>query len=119
MWQIIEEKNNFNDRFSRWRPNEELAGYPWVQNVHTPFTPMRRALPMLNLALISSAGAYIDGTEPFDTDSRDGDLEFREIPVEVGAEDMRYTAKGYDPANVQTDRNCQIPIDRLTEYQQN
>jgi len=119
MRQIIEEKNDFDSRFSRWKANEQLAGYPWVQNVHTPFTPMRRALPMLNLALISSAGAFIDGTDPFDTDSRDGDLEFREIPVEVGADELRYAAKNYDPANVQTDRNCQIPIDRLIEYQQN
>lgn len=119
MSQVIEEKNDFNARFSRWRANEQLSGYPWVENVRTPFTPMRRALPMLNLALISSAGAYINGMDPFDTDARDGDLEFREIPVEVSAEDIRYAAKGYDPANVIADRNCQVPIDRLTEYQQN
>jgi D-proline reductase (dithiol) PrdB len=119
MWQIIDEKNNFTTRFGRWRANEQLAGYPWVENVHTTFTPMRRALPMLNLALISSAGAYIDGTEPFDLESKDGDLEFREIPVEVGADELRYAAKGYDTAGVLADRNCQIPIERLTEYQQN
>lgn len=74
---------------------------------------------MLNLALISSAGAYIDGMPAFDTDSRDGDTEFREIPIEVGAEDLKYAAKGYDPAAVQEDRNAQIPIDRLLEYQAN
>jgi D-proline reductase (dithiol) PrdB len=119
MYQIIDEKNNFADRFSRWGANEKLSGYPWVDNVHTPITPMRRALPMLNLALISSAGAYIDGTDPFDLESKDGDLEFREIPIEVGAEDLRYAAKGYDPADVLADRNCQIPIERLAEYQQN
>jgi D-proline reductase (dithiol) PrdB len=119
MRQIIEDKNDLPARFTRWRANDNLAGYPWVENVYTPFTPMRRALPMLNLALISTAGAYIDGTEPFDMDSKDGDLEFREIPVEVDAADLRYAAKGYDPANVVADRNCQIPIERLTEYQQN
>jgi D-proline reductase (dithiol) PrdB len=119
MYQIIDEKNNFTDRFSRWRPNDQLGGYPWVENVYTPFTPMRRALPMLNLALISSAGAYIDGTEPFDLESKDGDMDLREIPVEVGAEDLRYAAKGYDPAGVMADRNCQIPIERLTEYENN
>lgn len=74
---------------------------------------------MLNLALISSAGAYIDGTDPFDTDSRDGDTNFREIPIEVGAEDLKYAAKGYDPAAVREDRNAQIPIERLLEYQAN
>jgi D-proline reductase (dithiol) PrdB len=72
---------------------------------------------MLNLGLISSAGGYIDGMEPFDTTSKDGDLAYREIPVEVEAADMRYAAKGYDPAAVTEDRNAQVPIDRLLEYQ--
>jgi hypothetical protein len=38
---------------------------------------------MLNLALVSSAGAYIDGTDPFDTSTPDGDFRFKEIPIEV------------------------------------
>jgi D-proline reductase (dithiol) PrdB len=74
---------------------------------------------MLNLALVSSAGAYIDGMDGFDTEARDGDLNFLEIPVEVEAGDLRYAAKGYDPAAVRQDRNSQIPVDRLTEYADN
>ncbi len=117
--ELIEKMGEFASRFSRWRGDESLAGYPFVENVHAPFTPVRRALPMLNLALISSAGAYIDGTDPFDTESRDGDVDFREFPIEVEALDMRYAAKGFDPAAVTEDRNAQIPIDRLLEYQAN
>jgi hypothetical protein len=116
---IIEKTGEFSNRFSRWSQNENLTGYPFISNTHAPFTPVRRALPMLNLALISGAGAYIDGTDPFDIESKDGDINFREIPVEVQAEDLRYTAKGYDPRAVTEDRNVQIPIDRLTEYQAN
>lgn len=117
--ELIESKSNFSERFSRWRANESMSGYPWVENVRSPLNPVKRALPMLNLALISSAGAYIDGTDAFDTTSRDGDLNFREIPVEVDEIDFRYAAYGYDPAAVQQDRNSQIPIDRLIEYQDN
>jgi D-proline reductase (dithiol) PrdB len=80
---------------------------------------MRRALPMLNLALISSAGAYIDGTQAFDLDARDGDVTFREIPIEVQGEDLRYAARGYDPAAVQKDMNVQIPVERLLEFEAN
>ncbi|MBA2379203.1 MAG: hypothetical protein H0V76_06485, partial [Blastocatellia bacterium] len=70
----VEKKGEISSRFRRWNPNEMLSGYPFVINEHAPFVPVRRALPMLNLGLISSAGAYIDGTPPFDLESRDGDL---------------------------------------------
>jgi hypothetical protein len=117
--QLIEKPGEFSNRFTKWRGGEDLAGYPFVENVHAPFTPLRRGLPMLNLALISAAGAYIDGTDPFDVDSRDGDLSYREIPITVGSEDIQYSAKGYDPASVREDRNALTPVDRLREYQAN
>ncbi len=116
---LIEKRGEFSDRFRRWNGNENLSNYPFVENVHAPFTPARRALPMLNLALISSAGAYIDGTEPFDLTAKDGDLSYKEIPIEIEAEDLLYAAKGYDPAAVLEDMNAQIPIKRLLEYEAN
>lgn len=117
--QVIENSEDFTKRFSRWRANDALSGYPWIENERAPLTPVGRALPMLNLALISSAGAYLDGTEPFDLTNRDGDVAIREFPIEIDATDFRYAAEGYDPAAVQQDRNAQIPIDRLIEYQEN
>jgi len=116
---VIENRDDVASRFSKWAIREDLKGYTWVENRHAPFTPLKRALPLLNLGLISSAGAYINGTDPFDLDLRHGDLNYREIPVEVGADDYKYAAKGYDPADVEKDRNCQIPIERLLEYQAN
>lgn len=117
--ELIEKTGEFASRFRRWKANDDLAGYPWLENIHAPFTTVKRALPMMNLALISSAGAYIDGTEPFEIESKDGDGTFREIPIEVGAADTLYSVRGYDPAAVMQDRNSQIPIDRLLEYQEN
>lgn len=117
--QIIEKQSDFASRFSHWKANENLSGYPWIENTRSTLTPMHRALPMLNLGLISSAGAYIDGMQPFDTDARDGDLNYHELPIEVDAGDTRYSAKGYDAKAVKEDRNSQIPIDRLLEYQAN
>ncbi len=115
----IEKLSSWKDRFDRWNANEDLRGYPWVENVHAPFTPVRRALPMLNLGLVSSAGAYINGTAPFDLSSKDGDLTYREIPIEVESSYLSFAAKGYDPKAVTEDRNAQIPVDRLLEYQAN
>ena len=116
---LIEKTGEFSGKFRSWNGNENLSNYPFVDNTYAPFTPLQRALPMMNLGLISSAGAYIDGTEPFDLDAKDGDLNFREFPIEVEAEDFLYAAKGYDPAAIKEDRNVQIPIERLLEYEAN
>ncbi len=116
---LIENIGEISGRYRGWRTNESLSSYPFVENTYSPFTPMRRALPMLNLALISSAGAYIDGTQAFDIEAKDGDASFREIPIEVEAEDLLYAARGYDATAVREDRNSQIPVERLVEYEAN
>ncbi len=116
---LIENTNEISGRYRGWRANDDLKNYPFVENTYAPFTPMRRALPMLNLALISSAGAYIDGTQAFDIEAKDGDASFREIPIEVEAQDLLYAARGYDTAAVREDMNSQIPVDRLREYEAN
>ena len=117
--EIIENIGELALRFKVWNPNEELRDYPFVKNTHAPFTPMRRALPMANVALVSSAGAYIDGTQAFDLSASDGDLSFREIPIEVDSEDLLFSVKNYDASEVLKDRNVLIPIDRLSEYEAN
>ncbi|HEX8191184.1 MAG TPA: glycine/sarcosine/betaine reductase selenoprotein B family protein, partial [Pyrinomonadaceae bacterium] len=123
--EILEGAEEWRDRYARWKQINELRGgdvgehYPWVANRRAPFRPARRALPMLNLALVTSAGAYLDGTEPFDTQTFGGDTSVREIPVEVGPEDLQWTPRGYDPAHVREDMNAQVPLERLKEFEGN
>lgn len=120
--EIIEDIDGWRRRFQSWRPSagDELGSdYPFVRNRRAPFTPARRALPMLNLALISSAGAYIDGTPAFDANSSSGDTSFREIPIEVEGSDLRFTARGYEPSAVHQDVNSELPIERLLEFEKN
>jgi D-proline reductase (dithiol) PrdB len=120
--EIIEDIDGWRRRFGSWRPGagDDLGpDYPFVENRRAPFTPARRALPMLNLALISSAGAYIDGTPAFDASSTSGDSSFREIPIEVEEADLRFTARGYDPSAVQEDVNSELPVTRLLEFEKN
>ena len=120
--EIIEDIEDWRRSFAGWRPGagDELGSdYPFVRNRRAPFSPARRALPMLNLALISSAGAYIDGTAPFDTSSANGDLSFREIPIEVEASDLKFSSRGYDPTAVQNDINSAEPVERLLEFERN
>ena len=121
--EIIEQIDRWHAQYESWkgksRSADDLKGYPFVENATAPFTPLRRALPMLNLALISSAGAYLDGTEPFDENAPGGDLNIREIPTDINGSDLLYAARGYDPAAVQQDMNAQLPLDRLREMEAN
>lgn len=124
--ELIEDIDGWRRRFIDWQHNAGARSvndvgtdYPWVRNQRAPFTPARRALPMLNLALISTAGAYIDGTEAFDIDTTNGDLSFREIPIEVEPGDFQFSARGYDLTAVKEDINAQVPVDRLLEFERN
>ncbi len=82
--EIIENIDDWRRQYDGWKQGaaaktDDLGDdYPWVKNRRAPFLPARRALPMLNLALISSAGAYIDGTAPFDANAAGGDPSFRD-----------------------------------------
>ena len=120
--EVIEQTSRWRQSYDSWQSNRQgdnLAGYPFIENTTAPFTPARRSLPMMNLALISSAGAYIDGTEPFNTGSPDGDFSFREIPIEIEARDLRFAGRGYDESLVQQDINVQLPLWRLLEFEAN
>jgi D-proline reductase (dithiol) PrdB len=123
--ETIERIDEWRENYQRWKRINEMRGddvgdeYPWVENRRAPFLPVRRALPMLNLGLVTSAGAYIDGTEPFDTSIPGGDASFREIPSLVTAADLQWCARGYDPAAVREDMNSQVPLARLFEFEGN
>jgi D-proline reductase (dithiol) PrdB len=121
--EIIENVDQWRERYRSWgsqqRSDSSLAKYPFIENKRAPFTAARRALPMLNLALISSAGAYIDGTDPFDTNNAGGDMTVREIPAEINPRDLQFSGRGYDETFVREDLNSQLPLNRLLEFEAN
>lgn len=124
--EIIEHIDEWRKRYADWQNARTKAGsddlgdsYPFVKNKRAPFSPARCALPMMNLALISSAGGYLDGTEPFEEAASGGDLTFREIPSRIDPEDLRFAARGYDPSAVHADINSLLPLWRLFEFESN
>jgi len=120
--EIIEQRDQWREKYRAWSSRgagNELKNYPFIENRRAPFTPARRALPLMNLALISSAGAYIDGTDPFDTNGAAGDMNIREIPAEIDSRDLRFAARGYDAQFVGDDINSQLPLNRLHELEAN
>ena len=116
--EIIEQPDQWRRQYDGWRSkqSDDLKQYPFVENSRAPFTPARRAVTMTSLALIASAGAYIDGTEPFDTNAAGGDFNVRELPSEIELSDLRFAVRGYDASFVEQDANVQVPLDRLREF---
>lgn len=125
--EIIENISEWRQHYADWQRDSSAKtgkddvgdSYPFVKNKRAPFSPARCALPMINLAVISSAGAYLDGTEPFDITAPGGDLSFREIPSQIDPDDLLFAARGYDPAAVHADINSLLPLWRLFEFESN
>ena len=76
-----------------------------------PYTPLKRDLKECRLGLVSTAGAYIVGTEPFS----DNDLSFRLIPTETDTKTIRFVPGHFDTSKGALDANIMFPLDRIRE----
>ena len=76
-----------------------------------PYTPFKRDLSSARVALVTTAGVYAEGMEPF----TENDLSFRKIPGDVDTRELRVVAGHYDPASARADINCVFPVDRLKD----
>ena len=76
-----------------------------------PYTPFKRKLGDARVALVTTAGVYVEGMEPF----TDNDLSFRKIPGDVDTSELRVVAGHYDPSSAEADINCVFPLDRLRD----
>ncbi|MDH4248305.1 MAG: glycine/betaine/sarcosine/D-proline family reductase selenoprotein B [Deltaproteobacteria bacterium] len=96
--------------------NAGFKGYPWVSNFGTPFTPFADNLVRTTLAVVSTAGLYLQGAQdPFDAENIEGDWSFRELPLEARAEELAIAHTHYDHRSVQADLNAVYPIEVLGE----
>ena len=76
-----------------------------------PYTPFKRKLDDARVALVTTAGVYVEGMEPF----TDNDLSFRKIPGDVDTGGLRVVDGHYDPSSARADINCVFPLDRLRD----
>jgi len=76
-----------------------------------PYTPLKRDLKECRVALVSTSGAYVEGTQPF----TDNDLSFRLIPNATDSKKIRFVPGHFDTSQGALDANIMFPIDRLRE----
>ena len=84
-------------------------------NDDIPWTPFKKPLAQSCLAVVSTAGFYLEDDEPFDIDSARGDASLRTISSNFSKEKLKIAHTHYPLARVKEDINVLFPIDRLLE----
>lgn len=77
-----------------------------------PYTPNRKPLDDLTIAIVTTAGVHLKDQEPFNTE---GDYTYRLIPADASSSDLMVTHTFYDHSEADKDINVIFPIDILRE----
>ncbi|MCK4739295.1 MAG: hypothetical protein KAT46_05040 [Deltaproteobacteria bacterium] len=80
-----------------------------------PWTPLKKPLSELKVALITTAGVHLSADEPFDMYDAEGDATFRAIPSGTDTKNLKITHDYYDHSDADKDVNIVLPIERLRE----
>jgi D-proline reductase (dithiol) PrdB len=91
--------------------------YRWSEFDSSPWTPLRKPLGEVCLALISSAGIFRDDQEPFDPWAVN-DLSFRQIPIDTPYDRLKLHHNYFDHRDARKDLNCVFPVRRLKELEE-
>lgn len=97
----------------KWK--EAFEAYPWVKNPEAPFATLEKPLSQAKVALVSSAGLYLPGQEPFTAEAITGDPSFRELPRGVDLRETSIAHTHYDHRYALEDRNSVFPLDVLED----
>jgi len=95
------------------------AGFPpyrWSTYNESPFAGLNKPLKEARVSLISSAGIFLDGQEPFDPWALN-DLSFRIVPKDTSLEKLRLHHNYFDHRDALRDLNCVFPIQRMRDLE--
>ncbi|MDE0014639.1 MAG: glycine/sarcosine/betaine reductase selenoprotein B family protein [Candidatus Poribacteria bacterium] len=81
----------------------------------SPHTPLCLPLNECRVALITTAGFFLDGQPPFEK----GDCSYREIPNAIQTQVLinGHKSAAYDERGLETDPNLAFPLDRFRELE--
>ncbi|MDE0556013.1 MAG: glycine/sarcosine/betaine reductase selenoprotein B family protein [Candidatus Poribacteria bacterium] len=81
----------------------------------SPHTPLRLPLNECRVALITTAGFFLHGQDPFES----GDCSYREIPNSIQTQALinGHKSAAYDERGLETDPNLAFPLDRFRELE--
>ena len=80
--------------------------------------PLRAPVREAQVAIVTTAGAYIDGNQPSFALGKEGDASFREIPADVSPSALKLSHVGYDTRRAIQDLSVVFPLERLHEVKE-
>jgi D-proline reductase (dithiol) PrdB len=105
--------------FNAGKVQEVVKKYPLIVSKEVPWTPFKGSPAEKTLALVTSGGLYLKGSQPpFETTSIHGDPSFREIPRTAQPEDFGIAHAHYDHSLAEQDINVIFPLQRLIELEE-
>lgn len=107
---------NYVSALDQMYQSQGFPPYKWSQFDSSPWTPLRKSLSDICLALVSSAGIFRDDQQPFDPWAVN-DLSFRQIPIDTPYERLRLHHNYFDHRDALKDLNCVFPVQRLKELE--
>lgn len=80
-----------------------------------PFTALAKDPSLARVALVTTAGIYVEGQEPFDTAAALGDSSWRAVPSDVDVSRLRIAHTHYPHERAEQDIDVVFPVRRLRE----
>jgi len=105
---------DYIDRLNETYQSQGFPPYRWSVHDGTPWTPVKKPLSKMVISLVSSAGIFMEGQEPFDPWAVN-DLSFRLIPVDTPFKVLHLQHNYFDHRDAIRDLNCVYPVHRLAE----
>jgi D-proline reductase (dithiol) PrdB len=102
------------DRLNEKYQSLGFEPYVWTVNETAPLTPLGKPVSMCRVSMLTTSGASCRGVPGFDPDARN-DLRLDAIPSNTPGDGFEINDNYYDHRSIETDINCQFPIDRLRE----
>lgn len=99
-------------RYADWRERtiQMHQGTRARPNPTPAFTPLRSPLSTARVALVTTAGAYVAGDEPFNVADPHGDPSYRVIADTVSPDALRFAHSHYDTGRAREDPNVVLPL---------
>ncbi|MBI4851994.1 MAG: hypothetical protein HY819_09380 [Acidobacteria bacterium] len=100
-----------------------MRGFPFSRYKIDPLpsSPLTKPLSQAKVALITTAGLYLEGQPKFDSSIKLGDSSFREIPRDILTQNLKegHRSSAFDHRGVRDDKNLVLPLDRFREMVEN